>query len=118
MSHTDADALGDAAAADGGGDERLAPVIEVDLIPRLILRCVVKGHIAGLFQQCDGGGNGFTLGLGGIQESLVALAEIIGGLQLLRGHGFGEVFGVHQQLFPQLLALGFFGHGYILLSVF
>ena len=112
MSHTDADAFGDAAAAEGSGDESLAAVIEVDLIPCLVLLGVVKGDIAGLFQHGYGSGNSLALGLGGIQEGLVALAKIVSSLQLFLGHGLGEILGVHQQLLAQLLALGFFTHGY------
>ena len=112
MSHTDADAFGDAAAAEGSGDEGLAAVIEVDLIPCLVLLGVVKGDIAGLFQHGYGSGNSLALGLGGIQEGLVALAKIVSSLQLFLGHGLGEILGVHQQLLAQLLALGFFTHGY------
>ena len=112
VGNADADTFGDAAAAEGGGDERLAAVIEVDLIPRLVLLGVVKGDIAGLFQHGYGSGNSLALGLGGIQEGLVALAKIVSSLQLFLGHGLGEILGVHQQLLAQLLALGFFTHGY------
>ena len=112
MSHTDADAFGDAAAAEGSSDEGLAAVIEVDLIPCLVLLGVVKGDIACLFQHRNGSGNCLALGLGGIKECLVALTEIVSGFQLLLRHGFGEVLGVHQQFLAELLALGFFTHGY------
>ena len=101
MSHTDADAFGDAAAAEGSGDEGLAAVIEVDLIPCLVLLGVVKGDIAGLFQHGYGSGNSLALGLGGIQEGLVAFAEILGGLQGVRG-SVGYRFIFIEQIFQFL----------------
>ena len=112
MRYADAHALCYAAAAECGGDERLAAVIEVDLIPCLVLLGMVKGDIACLFQHRNGSGNCLALGLGGIKECLVALTEIVSGFQLFLGHGLGEILGVHQQLLAQLLALGFFTHGY------
>ena len=116
MRHPDAYPLRHAAAAHRAGNERLAAVVEVDLIPRLVLLGVVKGGVARLFQHGNGGGDRLTLGLGGIQEVLVALAEIAGRFQLLGGKGFGHIFGFQQQFLAELLALGFFAHGYGLLS--
>ena len=118
MRYTDADAFRYAAAADGGSNERLAAVIEVDLIPCFILLGVIEGNVAGLFQQGNGSQNRLVLGLGGIEEGLVAFAEIIRRLEFFFGHGFGEILWVHQQLFTQLFALVFFAHGYLLLLGF
>ena len=112
MRYADAHALRYAAAAECGGNERLAAVIEVDLIPCLVLLGVVKGDIACLFQHRNGSGDRLALGFGGIKECLVALTEIVSGFQLLLRHGLGEVLGVHQQFLAELLALGFFTHGY------
>ena len=82
-----------ALGADGGGQDALFAVDGVDLGAGGQLLAGDELFVAGVQQQLLAGADSLALSLGVIQEGLVAFAEILGGLQGVRGSvGYRFIF--------------------------
>src|SRR5699024_10605659 len=98
--------------ADDRQADGLAPVVVVDLLPGPVLFAGLEGHEAGGLGGLHRVGDGLPLGLGQVQELLVAHAELIGLLQLF-GAGLGSAVGlIDEELFRQLLGVDLLGLGF------
>ena len=111
MAHQDLDPFGQGLAAHGGKNQGFAPVVVIELLPRLILAAGVKGGVPLFFQDGDGRGHRFPLGFALIQKGFVVLAELVGQLHLFLRKLLTGVFSLQKQFLFQQFAPGFlFAH--------
>ena len=105
VGNADAGALVHALGADNGHHQSLVPVVAVDLVAGLQLHAGDELHEAMFFQLLDGPGDGFPLGLAGIDKRGVAPGVGFHLLPLGGGEVGKAVFGGGQQGFLQFFSI-------------
>ena len=117
MCRAEANAVGHGRRADGRQNDRLAAVVEVDLVAGFELHAGLERHIALLFQLGNEELHRLALGLAGVHEVHVIAAETLAVLFILGAHALCCVSALRKELLLQLgCCIFFLVHGRYRLS--